>query len=62
MYAIGNTPAIMEALVKQARVEGNESEHELGVAIVNLARERGLTEDAIIDASMTQDGPVFYYP
>jgi hypothetical protein len=62
MYRIGNTPALMEALIKQSRSEGNESEHELGISIVNLARERGFTEDAIIDALSTEDGPVFYYP
>lgn len=62
MYNIGNLPALMEALNKQARAEGNESQHELGISLINLARERGFTEEQIIEAVSTQDGPVFYYP
>lgn len=63
MHKIGNLPALMELLDKQARTEGNESQHELGISLVNLARERGLTEDDIIKALCdTHDGPVFYYP
>lgn len=62
-YNIGNLPALMEALDKQARSEGNESQHELGISLINLARERGFTVDEIIKAVCdTHDGPVFYYP
>lgn len=61
-YTVGNLPALMEALNKQARLEGNESQHELGISLVNLARERGFTEDQLITALSTEDGPVFYYP
>lgn len=62
-YNIGNLPALMEKLDQQARREGNESQHELGVSLINLARERGMTESEIIEAVCdTQDGPVFYYP
>lgn len=49
-YRIGNLGALADLLRAQARLEGNESEHELGISLVNLARERGLTEEQIIDA------------
>lgn len=63
-HRIGNLPALMELLDKQARTEGNESEHELGISLINLARDRGITEDEIIEAvcSAKDEGPVFYRP
>jgi hypothetical protein len=50
MYRIGNMRALAEAILTQAEREGNEAEHYLGIKLVTLAREEGLTEDAIIDA------------
>lgn len=61
-HNIGNLPALMEALHKQARSEGNDSQHELGISLINLACERGFTEAQIVAAVSTEDGPVFYYP
>jgi hypothetical protein len=53
MYRIGNLAALFAALHEQERREGNEAEHHFGIALVNLAREHGMTEDQIIEAIST---------
>lgn len=54
MSRIGNVHALLDAMLEQAATETAVSGHDwtgdLGAAVVNLARDGGLSEDKIIDA------------
>lgn len=49
MHKIGNLRGLSEKLIAMAEHDGNEAEHQLGIALVNLAREEGLTEEQILE-------------
>lgn len=48
-HKIGNLRGLSEKLIAMAERDGNDAEHELGIALVALARVEGLTEDEILD-------------
>lgn len=49
MHKIGNLRGLSEKLIEMAERDGNDAEHQLGIALVNLARDEGLTEDQILE-------------
>lgn len=50
MHKIGNLRKLTDTLIEAAERDGNEAEHQLGIALVNLARDEGLAEEQIVAA------------
>ena len=48
-HKIGNLRGLTERMIATAELDGNEAQHRLGIKLVNLARDEGLTEEQILD-------------